>query len=165
MMKAQVISFHCVMRNKLGQVLSSSFNREVINQLETGKEKRLEGLIAGLQNLTAGEKRQISVPANQAYGLYDPKLVVELPRSELMQGESLQIGNEILGRGTAHEARKAYRVIRAKDDTVVLDGNHPLAGQDLVFDIEVVSAREAVDGDINEIDYSESIPVPDRFIH
>jgi FKBP-type peptidyl-prolyl cis-trans isomerase SlyD len=73
MMNAQIVSFHCVLKNKLGQVLSSSFNRDVINQLD-------------VRGSNAGERRHFVVPAEEAYGPYDPKLVFESPRSKLPGG-------------------------------------------------------------------------------
>ena len=146
-MKTQIVSFHCVLRDKLGQIISSTFNQEVINQLEEGSQT-LRGLVAGLQDLKEGEKRKIYVSADQAYGLYDPGLVVEVPRKELIKGSSLGVGNTILTRSTSDGHARVFRVVNTADDYVVLDGNHPLAGQDLVFDIEVTAAREAIEEDL-----------------
>lgn len=148
-MRAQIVSFHCVLKNNLGQVLGSSFNQDVINQSEKGCGN-LEGLVAGLQNLRAGEKRLIQVPANRAYGLYDPDLVIELSRSELDLGDSLEVGKVCLRPAGPHGEIKVFRVICSRDSFVTLDGNHPLAGQDLIFDIEVISAREAIDEDFED---------------
>ena len=146
-MKAQIVSFHCVLKNKLGQVLSSSFNQDVINQLES-EGGRLKGLVDGLQNVTQGEKRQVAVSAGEAYGLYDPKLILEVPRAELALGHRLVLGNEVARQASAnHGESRMFRVIRTSDLSVTLDGNHPLAGQDLIFDIEVVSARDAIEED------------------
>ncbi len=141
-MKAQIVSFHCVLKDKLGQVISSSFNSEVINQLEKDGDF-LRGLVAGLQDVKTGERRKIHVSADQAYGLYDPELVVEVPRRELQQGRQLGIGNEIVTRSTEDGHTRVFRVVNTAVDYVVLDGNHPLAGQDLIFEIEVTAAREA----------------------
>ena len=159
-MKAQIVSFHCVLKNNLGQVISSSFNRDVINQIEKGG-CRLQGLFAGLQDLKPGEKRQIAVAANQAYGLYDPGLVIEVRRSELIHGKYLEIGSDILRRVEPRGLAQVFRVVHTKMNSVVLDGNHPLAGQDLVFDIEVISAREALAEDLEKSSFLEM----NRHIH
>lgn len=141
-MRPQVISFHCVMKNRLGQVLSSSYSHNVINQRQLGNEK-LPGLVEGLQSVHVGEKRSIAVSANSAYGTYDPELVLELRRSELEYGDRLKLGSQIL-RGHGKTSKKClFRVIRLDRDFVVIDGNHPLAGHDLVFEVEIVAAREA----------------------
>ena len=147
-MKAQIVSFHCVLKNKLGQVISSTFNSDVINQLEQGTVT-LRGLVDGLQDVKKGEKRLIQVSADQAYGYYDPAFVFEVPRSELSQGSRLIVGNEVLTRSTTDGHVRVFRVIDTARDYVVLDGNHPLAGQDLIFDIEVTSAREALSEELD----------------
>lgn len=144
-MKVQILSFHCVLKNRLGQVLSSSFNHDVINQIGEGSGM-LHGLIAGLQDLKEGEKRKVELLADQAYGFYDPGLVLEVRRSEVTHGKKLTLGSEIRRTSSTGENR-TFRVTHASKTSVVLDGNHPLAGQDLIFDIEVTSAREAIHED------------------
>lgn len=78
-MSPQVISFHCVMKNRLGHILGSSFNQDVINQQDSDTG-RLRDLVDGLQSVSPGEKRIIFVPAIRAYGPFDPKLILEIPR-------------------------------------------------------------------------------------
>jgi FKBP-type peptidyl-prolyl cis-trans isomerase SlyD len=145
-MKAQVISFRCIMKNKLGQILSSSFIREAINQSDSGND-RLPGLVNGLQSVQVGEKRTIAVPADHAYGIYDPELIIELRRSELAYGDRITRGSQILRRHGHSSEERLFRVIRLDGDSVIIDGNHPLAGHDLVFEVEILSAREAQDAD------------------
>lgn len=150
-MKAQILSFHCVLKNKLGQVLSTSFNQDVINQHEAGTDSiRLSGLVSALQNVTPGELRKFSVPASQAYGPYDPKLVLTIRRGDLAKGRELEIGSEIDLRSDRDGQMQAFRVTLIKGDLLTLDGNHPLAGHDLTFEIEVVAARDARDDDFEE---------------
>jgi len=157
-MNAQIVSFHCVLKNRLGHVLSSSFNRDVINQpalqgAENHPEavhQRLRGLAAGIQNVRAGERRQFMVPAEEAYGPYDPGLVVEVRRAWLSEGGRLDIGSEVRGKVGPRGRNLVYRVAQIKGDLLVLDANHPLAGHDLIFDIEVVSARDARQEDFGE---------------
>jgi FKBP-type peptidyl-prolyl cis-trans isomerase SlyD len=148
------------MRNKLGQMLSSSFNQDVINQRDFGNDS-LSGLVEGLQSVQVGEKRSITVPADRAYGRYDPRLVIELLRSELEYSERLGLGSQILRfHGPASEQR-LFRVIRMDGEFVVIDGNHPLAGQDLIFEVEIVSARDVKDGDLLDA----STIIPSQLIH
>lgn len=147
-MKAQVVSFHCILRDKLGQIISSSFNSEVVNQLEPGGDSVLRGLVAGIQDVKEGEKREIFVSADQAYGLYDPELVVKMLRRDLAQGLSLKIGSEIKTQSMADGRTVIYRVIDVEKDYVVLDGNHPLAGQDLFFEVEITAVRDALEDDL-----------------
>jgi FKBP-type peptidyl-prolyl cis-trans isomerase SlyD len=153
-MKAQIVSFHCVLKDKLGQVLSSSFNQDVINQLEEKHQNdadgRLRGLVAGIQNVREGERRLFTVPANEAYGPYNPELVLNILRSDLSMGAQLVMGSEIVLRSGPKNLAQAFRVVEAKRDTLMLDGNHPLAGHDLTFEIEIVSARDARSEDFHD---------------
>lgn len=159
-MRPQIISFHCVMKNRLGDVLSSSFNRDVINQRDL-EHDRLPGLVEGLQFVEAGEKRTIVVPADKAYGPYDPSLVLELRRSELECGARLAPGSQVHRRLAGNSEDQVFRVTRLDVDLAVLDGNHPLAGQDLIFEVEIVSARVARETDF----LAGPLPPGGRLLH
>ena len=139
-MKAQIVSFHCVLTNQLGKIISSTFNQDVITEPD-GQADFLKGLAAGLQGLKKGEKRRICLPAAEAYGFYNPSLVMEVPRKQLTHGKKLQCGHQVESRVDGKPTM--FRVIQSFGDSVTLDGNHPLAGQDLVFEIEATEAREA----------------------
>jgi FKBP-type peptidyl-prolyl cis-trans isomerase SlyD len=148
-MRAQIISFRCELRNRTGDLISSTVNREVLTHAEGDEPAMLPALVEGLRDLREGERRRILLTADRAYGFYDPKLVTECPRSDLSQGAELRMGDEV--RGRIHSGRdQIYRVIGVSRHAVTLDGNHPLAGQDLVFDIETLEARDATDEDLAE---------------
>jgi FKBP-type peptidyl-prolyl cis-trans isomerase SlyD len=140
-MGIQVISFRCVLRNKLGQVISSTVNHDVMSSAEHQNEM-LSGLVLGLQNLTKGEKRQIELSAKDAYGYYDLLKVFVRRRDEIKGGDVLKAGDQFMLK-IASELQRLVRVTEVSEDTVTLDSNHPLAGQDLIFEIEAIDAREA----------------------
>ena len=148
-MAAQVVSFHCVLKNNLGRVLGKTFNQDVLLG-ESGNEEFLKGLLAGLQGLQTGEKRRVCLRAEQAYGYYDLNLILELPIDKLNMSKKISLGEKIIFSQKGEE--KFYRVIALNDDSVTLDGNHPLAGQDLVFEIEATQTREATIDDFAEPD-------------
>lgn len=174
-MKSQIISFHCVLKDSLGKVLSSSFNHDVLAQISEKAilpssvaidpsnpaasashldfHEPLQGLVEGLQGLKKGERRTIRVTAERAYGLYDPELVMQVARRRLPHGEALEIGYQVMTQAKDGECR-IFRVTEADAATVTLDGNHPLAGQDLCFDIEATSAREATNEELKRGDAS-----------
>ncbi len=146
-MGAQIISFNCIVKNKVGLFISSSYNREVLTLSEMQPTGILSGLNKNLQNLKKGEKRSITVAAEEAYGLYDPQKVILFPRKKLpndiKKGEMINIvGKSGVQRG--------YRILELHSDLVSLDGNHPLAGQDLIFEIETLEARDATQQEIND---------------
>lgn len=146
-MAIQVISFKCLLKNKAGQVISTTFNREVMTVADPNASL-LPGLALGLQNLTKGEKRKIFLSAEEAYGLYDPKKNILYPRHKIPK--NLKIGDPISIVGKSGKVR-SYRLLQFHDDLVTLDGNHPLAGQDLIFEIETLDAREATFEEISEV--------------
>jgi len=143
----QVISFKCVLKNKIGTIISSTFNRDVLTAGQNDATVMLSGLTKGLQNISKGEKRSISLSAEEAYGLYDPKKVVFFPRKKL-SGTTKK--GEVITILSKSGISRSYRVLELHSDFVSLDGNHPLAGQDLIFEIEALDARDATDEEISE---------------
>ncbi len=156
-MKAQVVSFHCVLKNRMGEVIGTTFNHEVVNRVAEEGEL-LPGLAEGLRDLRKGERRRITVEAERAYGLYDPRLVVEIPRKKMPRGVSFRAGQEVMAE--AYDGRsRAFRIVRETEKTVTIDGNHPLAGQDLVFEVEALEVRDATPEDVAESRASEVMRV------
>lgn len=149
MIEVQIVSFHCVLKDKLGKVISSTFNRDVLTSPITSAEDKLPGLSKGLQNLKKGERREIVLTAGEAYGFYDTSKVLELSRADLRGAKELKMGEKVMYAGKEKEARM-YRVISLSKDHVTLDANHPLAGQDLVFQIEATEVRKATADEILE---------------
>jgi FKBP-type peptidyl-prolyl cis-trans isomerase SlyD len=131
-MNIQATSFNCILKNKAGQLISQTFNREVANDSMDSNEL-LPGLVRGLQNLKQGEKRSILLYAEEAYGLYDPTKIILYPKNKLAR--TVKVGEMVEITGKSGLIRK-YKSLEFYDDMVRLDGNHPLAGQDFVFEIE-----------------------------
>lgn len=146
-MGIQVISFNCILKNSTGQFISSTYNREVLALENQGAV--LNGLARELQDVVAGQKKQIKLNAESAYGFYDPSKVIFFPRNKLpntiKEGQIIQIAGK-------SGVIRTYKVIQLLQNMVSLDGNHPLAGQDLVFEIEVLSAREALPEEVHDAD-------------
>ncbi len=156
-MSIQVISFNCLLKNAAGLLISSTYNREVLNAVDNQSDL-LSGLIQGLQNLKKGDKRSINLTAKEAYGFYDPKKVILFPKKKLPK--NLKAGDpvSIVGKsGNIH----SYKVVQMHDDMVSLDANHPLAGQDLTFEIEALEARDATTAEIA----ASSNVVSDQLLH
>lgn len=145
-MSIQVVSFTCTLKNMLGQIISETYNREVL----TGSpqpDAMLKGLSKKLVDLKPGEKRTISLSAEEAYGFYDPKKIILFPKSKLPKG--LAVGQMVTIVSKTNVTR-VYKVLQIMDSMVSLDGNHPLAGQDLVFEIKTLEARDATPEEIEE---------------
>ncbi len=146
-MKVQVISFNCVVKNKSGGLLSSTQNRNVINSVDEEPKAILKGLTRGLQQLKKGEKRQLTLSADEAFGAYEPAKVIFYPKNKLTK--PVRVGENISITGKSGTIR-TYLVAKLHEDLVSLDGNHPLAGQDLIFEIEALEARDATPEDIGK---------------
>lgn len=145
-MNTQVISFNCLLKNMTGQVISFSYNHEVLNAVDDEKALLL-GLAKNLQNIKKGEKRTISLSAQDAYGFYDPKKIILYPRSKLPKDTRPGKSVSILGKSGK---LRSYRVIELHGDMASLDENHPLAGQDLIFEIEALAVRPATRDEVDE---------------
>jgi FKBP-type peptidyl-prolyl cis-trans isomerase SlyD len=163
-MKPQVVSFHCILKNSLGKVLSSTFNNDVITHPGGGPEPILAGLAEGMQNLVKGERRLIKLTAERAYGFYDPSKVIECEREEIPRGKKLRRGDEI-ALVDEDGIEMNLRVTSIEGERVILDGNHPLAGQDLVFEIEATDARDCTDEEIQQIGDDEDGDIPNKHFH
>jgi FKBP-type peptidyl-prolyl cis-trans isomerase SlyD len=158
-MKAQIVSFHCVLKDKMGNLISSTFNQNVITQgSDPGQVPK--GFVDALSDLKEGERRKISLSASQAYGFYDPELVFDVARGSLSEGRSLRLGDQIYARARDGKT-KLFRVTQAQKDLVTLDANHPLAGRDLVYLIETTEVRDATSEEISE----SNIPTSCRVLH
>lgn len=138
--KRNVVSFEYVLRDKeTGEVIDSSAGNPLTflvgaGQIIPGLEERMIGM-------KQGEKRTIEVPAEEAYGPVDPNLIQQAPR-EYFQGIDLEVGLPLQAQ-TPEGQIISMVVVDFDENTVTVDLNHPLAGRDLVFDIEVVHIREA----------------------
>jgi len=106
-----------------------------------GAGQIIEGLDAQLRSAVAGEKTRVQVPAAKAYGERDPAQVQRVKRAMLPVEGELRIGETF----QAGEDRYApvVTVVAIEGEEVLLDANHPLAGVDLTFEVEIVTAREA----------------------
>jgi FKBP-type peptidyl-prolyl cis-trans isomerase SlyD len=145
-MRAQIISFNCLVKNKVGHLISSTYNREVLTINDVNPGGVLSGLNKNLQNLKKGEKRVIAVVAEEAYGLYDPRKIILYPRNKLpntiKKSEQIFIVSKT-------GVQRGYQVVELHANLARLDGNHPLAGQDLIFEIETLEARDATSQEID----------------
>lgn len=155
-MAVQVVSFHCVLKDKLGRIISSTFNNGVLSGSSSNGPETLKALAEGMKDLSAGEKRRISLRADQAYGFYDPSLVVVRAIEDIAMSAQVRVGESIVY--DIKGKRGLFQVTEVSADSVTLDGNHPLAGQDLVFEIEAVATRDATAEELNDITSNDGLP-------
>ena len=136
----RIVSFHYTLRDPSGRVLDTSAGGEPISYLEGGGQI-IEGLDTQLRTAQAGEKPRVLVAAKDAYGERDPAQVQRVRRELLPVDGELKIGDQF--QTGPSRADPMVTVAGIEGDDVLLDANHPLAGVDLTFDVEVVTARDA----------------------
>lgn len=139
-----------VLSDDEGDVIQRSIDSE-IGPLEYvhGYSPILPGLHQGLEGLSVGDKKQVSVPPEEGYGLADEDAIFEIDRSELPDPANVKFGDEIEGEDEEGESFTMH-VIEVHDDHVVVDTNHPLAGFTLVWDVTVTDVRDASKEEIDQ---------------
>ena len=105
----------------------------------------VQGLEDALVGKAVGEQFEVSVPAEKAYGERYDNLVQAVPKS-MFEGMEIEVGMAF--RATTDDGEQSVMVIDMTDDEVIVDGNHPLAGVDLTFDVEILSLRDATPDEI-----------------
>ncbi len=105
------------------------------------------GLEAALAGLGAGDEKEILVPAEAGYGDYDDDLVLEVERSEMPDPAKVAVGDELVAESPDGD-EIAMTVVEVRDDVVVVDANHPLAGVDLRYQVRVRDVRPATTEEI-----------------
>ncbi|HVH47893.1 MAG TPA: peptidylprolyl isomerase [Labilithrix sp.] len=107
------------------------------------------GLEKALTGLEVGAQKEIIVPPEEGFGERDEELVLEVDRSEMPRPEAVEIGDELVAESPDGE-EAVMRVVAIKADAVVLDGNHPLAGETLRYSVLVREVRPATDEEIEQ---------------
>ena len=123
-----------------GTVFDSSEGRDPL-QFVVGAGQIIPGLEEGIKGLHAGDKKTITIAAANAYGAYDDSAVMEFPKDQLPQDMELTEGMQLAAQGPQGPIPVTIKEI--KEDSVMIDFNHPLAGKDLIFDVEIVEVVKA----------------------
>lgn len=120
-----------------GTEFDSSAGRDPL-EFTVGSGQIIPGLDQAIPGMAVGDKKTVNVPADEAYGQAHPNARQDVPRSEIPDNIPLEVGIQLQMQAPDGQA-VPVRVVALTDDTVTLDANHPLAGQDLTFAIELVS--------------------------
>lgn len=122
-----------------GRIIDSSEGREPIQFLQ-GHGQVISGLEEAIGGMKAGERKSFSVSPEKGYGEEDPDAFAEIPRSEFPENFPLDPGTELMLTDEEGEELEAF-VISAGDEVVRLNFNHPLAGKNLHFEVEIAGLR------------------------
>lgn len=141
-----VVTMHYTLTDESGEVLDSSRGGEPLSYLH-GHGNIIPGLEKALEGVNAGHKAKVSVPAAEGYGEKNPEAIFEAPREHFPPDMELKAGERVTADGP--EGPISFMIVSVNEKGAVLDANHPLAGQTLHFDVEIVRVREATQEEID----------------
>jgi FKBP-type peptidyl-prolyl cis-trans isomerase SlyD len=140
-----VVSIHYTLKDDSGAVLDSSSGREPLSYLH-GHGNIIPGLERALEGVDIGHRSHVALDAKDGYGEPNPDLVFEAPREHFPPDIKLEAGTRVYAEGP--EGPVSFTVVRLTDAGAILDGNHPLAGKQLHFDVEIVDVRQATEEEV-----------------
>ncbi|MBL7719914.1 MAG: peptidylprolyl isomerase [Flavipsychrobacter sp.] len=129
------VHYHGKLTN--GSTFDSSEGRDPL-EFTVGTGQVIKGFDDALVDMNVGDKKTVNIPVDQAYGQRSDEMMMEYPLSEFPADMKAEVGMEL---HMSDNAGNVFPVVitEVKTESVVLDANHPLAGEDLVFEIELVS--------------------------
>ena len=136
-----VVRIDYTLKNAAGEVLDTSDGGEPLEYIH-GAHQIVPGLEKELIGLAAGEAKDVVVQPEEGYGQPDPQGIFGVPRAAFPPGAELSVGESFLGEDD-QGGQVPVRVIEVKEDMIVVDANHPLAGETLYFHVEVREVRDA----------------------
>jgi FKBP-type peptidyl-prolyl cis-trans isomerase SlyD len=143
--KDAVVSIHYTLKNDAGETVDSSAGGDPLAYLQ-GNGNLVPGLENALEGKQAGDKVSVKVSPNDGYGEYDKSLVQQVPRRSFKGVPNIQVGMQF--QVQSGQGPRAVTVTNVIGDMVTVDGNHPLAGQNLNFDVEIAEVRVATDEEL-----------------
>lgn len=128
------VHYHGTLRS--GETFDSSKGREPL-EFTVGSGQVIKGFDDGVKGMQVGDKKIVEINVEDAYGEKSQEMIIEFPRAQFPPNVNPQVGEQLMmsnGEGQSFPVT----VTEIREDSVLLDANHPLAGQDLIFDIELV---------------------------
>lgn len=140
-----VVSIHYTLTNSEGNVMDSSVGQEPLAYLH-GASNIIPGLENALTGKAVGDTLAVTVEPEQGYGEVREEMIQSVERSNFAGVDDIEVGMQFMAQTPWGE--QPVTVVGIEGENVTLDGNHPLAGQTLKFDVEVVEIRSATDDEI-----------------
>ena len=121
---------------KSGETFDSSQGREPL-EFTVGSGQVIKGFDEGVIGMKTGDARTVEIPVVDAYGEKEEERIVEFPMNQFPEDLKPEVGMQLMMSDGSGQQLPVV-ITEVKEESVVLDANHPLAGQDLIFDIELV---------------------------
>jgi peptidylprolyl isomerase len=119
-----------------GTVFDSSQDREPL-EFTVGEGKVIPGFEDAVRGMEQGESKNVTIGSDQAYGERRQDMILEVPRDKFPEDIPPNVGQQLMLRHPEGQEFPAF-IVEVKDDVITLDANHPLAGEDLNFEIQLV---------------------------
>jgi FKBP-type peptidyl-prolyl cis-trans isomerase SlyD len=139
--KDAVVEMHYTLKNDAGEVVDSSKGQDPMPFIQ-GRGNIIPGLEKALEGMKIGDTCDVSVEPKDGYGVHHAEGIQEIPKEALQGIENLEIGMELQSQDEQGNPF-IVRVEEIKDDVIIINANHPLAGQTLHFNVSIESVREA----------------------
>lgn len=140
--QSRVVTIHYTLRNNDGEVLDSSIEGEPLNYLE-GAHNIIPGLETALKDLDSGDRIKVTVDPEHGYGHHIADLVQKVPVDSFQGVDHIEEGMKF--QVETESGPRIVTVTGVAEDVATIDANHPLAGETLNFDVEVINTRDASD--------------------
>lgn len=134
--KGDTVRVHYTGKLVSGEQFDSSAGREPL-EFEIGAGMMIKGFDDAVVGMAIGDKKTINIPAAEAYGERSEEMVIDFPRSNFPDDMTPEVGMQLMMNNSAGQ-QFPVTIVDVKEDVVILDANHMLAGKELVFDIEMV---------------------------
>jgi len=144
--KDSVVSIHYTLKDDAGAVIDSSAGSDPLTYLH-GHGNIVSGLENALEGKETGNKIVVTVPPAEGYGDYNKDLVQKVPRRSLKGIPNVRVGMQL--QAQTEQGTRVVTVTNVQSDMVTIDGNHPLAGKALNFDVEVTEVRSATEEELS----------------
>lgn len=135
-----VVLIHYTLRNDAGEVLDSSSGGEPLAYLH-GRGNIVPGLERALEGKRAGDELSVKIAAEDGYGAHDVQLIQQVPRSAFPKEAAIAAGMRF--HAQSPEGARTVTVTQVSGESVTVDGNHPLAGATLNFEVQIAEVRAA----------------------
>ncbi len=134
--KGDTVKVHYHGKLNDGTTFDSSEGRDPL-EFEVGGGMVIPGFDNGVTGMTVGEKKTVTIPADEAYGPKHEEMIMEFPKERFPADMVAEVGMQLnMSNGSGQNFPVV--IVEVKDEVVILDANHPLAGEDLTFDLELV---------------------------
>ena len=150
-----VVSIHCIGRLKNGEIIENTFEKEPFI-FRVGSPEIIPGLSEAVIGMQEGEEKEVVIPAEKAFGPRDENLIRSIPKDALSLDVEPQPGLmlNLIVEGPQGEVNLPAKILEIKEDSIILDLNPPLAGEDLIFQIKLVKIINSTTEEVSEFELS-----------